>query len=396
LITERAAVPLGHAPSREVSGGSRSGERIRVLWLIKGLGAGGAERLLCLAAEARDRRIFDCEAAYLLPWKDALVGGLEAAGVPVTCLRGGREWDLRWAIRLRRLLRKRKVEILHVHSPYVAGIARLTVRSLPTRLRPKIVYTEHLPWPGYVLPTRWLNALTFPLDDAHIAVSEAVRASVPRPLRKRLSVVIHGIATERVRAARASRNRMRRELGTRRDEILVGTLANFRPQKRYPDLLRAARLAIDTGAPVRFAAAGGGTDSTELRQLHRDLQLGDRFQLLGQVDDPARFLSACDLFVLASEFEGLPLAMMEALTLGLPVVATDVAGIRGEVRHGEEALLIPVGRPDLIAKAVVSLALDPPRRARMAHAARARSGRFDMATAVRRLEMIYRDLLPRA
>jgi glycosyltransferase involved in cell wall biosynthesis len=364
--------------------------------LIKGLGAGGAERLLCLAAEARDRQIFDCEAAYLLPWKDALVGELEAAGVPVTCLRGGREWDLRWAIRLRRLVRQRNVDILHVHSPYVAGIARIVARSLPTRLRPKIVYTEHLPWPGYVLPTRWLNALTFPLDDAHIAVSEAVRASVPRSLRKRLSVVVHGIATDRVRAASAFRHEVRDELGVRRDEILVGTLANFRPQKRYPDLLQAARLAIDTGAPVRFAAAGGGTDDSVLRQLHRDLRLGDRFQLLGHVDDPARFLSACDLFVLTSEFEGLPLALMEALTLALPVVATDVSGIRGEVRDGEEAMLIPVGRPDLIAKAVVSLALDAPRRARMAHAARARSGRYNMATAVRRLELIYRDLMPQS
>ena len=377
----------------DVTGGAASStRRLRILWLIKGLGAGGAERLLCNAAEARDRTAFACEVAYLLPWKSALAGELEALGVPVTCLRGGKEWDLRWALRLRRMLVRRPVDVVHVHSPYVAGIARLVVRSLPPRRRPRLVYTEHLPWSGYVWPTRLLNAATFALDDAHVAVSRAARDAVPRWLRGRLHVVVHGIQLDRVRAQRDSRHEARRELGVSDSDILVGTVGNVRPQKRYPDLLAAARLAMDADASVRFAAAGSGSDEPEIVRLHGELGLGDRFRFLGYVEDAARFLSACDLFVLASEYEGLPVALMEALALGLPVVATAVPGIAGEVRDGIEASLVPVGRPDLLADAIVSLAGAPGKRAERAEASRARAERYDLDDAVRRLEGLYRDV----
>ena len=108
-------------------------ERIRVLWLIKGLGPGGAERLLATSAALRDRDAFSYRVAYLLPGKDHLVPELEALGVPTHCLDSRDERDLRWAGRLRSLLAESPVDIVHVHSPYAAGIARLVVRTLPSR-----------------------------------------------------------------------------------------------------------------------------------------------------------------------------------------------------------------------------------------------------------------------
>jgi L-malate glycosyltransferase len=373
-------------------------ERIRVLWLIKGLGAGGAERLICLVAEATDRGAFDCEVAYLLEWKDALAPDLERIGVQVTCLHGGKEWDLRWAFRLRRLLRDHRIDVVHVHSPYVAGIARLVARSFRPARRPRIVYTEHLPWPGYVLPTRLLNAFTFPLDDVHVAVSDAVRDSVWKPLATRLRTVVHGIPLDDVRRRTEDRDAARKELGIQPDEILIGTVGNLREQKRYPDLLEAARAVVDAEGSIRFAAAGAGADDPSgaaIIRRHAALGLADRFRFLGYVEDTGRFLSACDLFVLASGFEGLAVSMMEALALGLPVVATAVPGIEGEIRDGEEGLLVPVGRPDLLAAAILTLARDPERRTRMAAAARAGADRYDIVAAVRDIETMYRRITTR-
>ena len=104
-------------------------ERLRVLWLIKGLGAGGAEQLLVSMAGARDRAIAEVDVAYLLPWKDALVPALAETGVSVTCLGVTNERDPRWALGLRRLIAERQYDVVHVHSPYVAGVARLVARS---------------------------------------------------------------------------------------------------------------------------------------------------------------------------------------------------------------------------------------------------------------------------
>ncbi|MGH2806424.1 MAG: glycosyltransferase [Actinomycetota bacterium] len=369
-----------------------TGRPVRVLWLIKGLGPGGAERLLQLAAERRNRTDFSYEAAYVLPYKNHLVGSLEAQGVPVHCLNGGAEYDLRWALRLRRLLKKGCFDILHLHSPYVAAIARLVVRTLPRSKRPKVISTEHVPWFGYVRPTRLLNGATFRLDDVHLAVSHAVRDSIPEALKNDVEVIVHGIALDRVRSEAVNRERSRRELGIADDEILIGTVANFRAQKGYPNLLATAHILSIRGLPVRFVAVGQGPLEGQIRRDHEKLGLGDRFMLLGGLDNPARVLAGCDLFVLASLYEGLPLAMMEAFALGLPVVVTNVPGIKEGLTDGTEGVLVPVSRPDLLAWAIEDVITDPERMKRMSQAALKRSGDYDISRAVSRTEAIYTDL----
>lgn len=370
-----------------------AGERIRVLWLIKGLGLGGAERLLVSMAHARDRQSFDYEAAYLLPWKDALVGELEQEDVSVACLGGGKEWDLGWAVRLRRRLIERPVDVLHVHSAYVASVARLFVRTLPARYRPCLVSTQHIGWRGLTPLTRIANAATFALDDGHVAVSDDVRSSVPRRHLARVETVVHGVPVEAIRGERRHREEMRAELGALPGEVLIGTVANLRAQKAYPDLLDAARRVLDAGAAARFVAVGQGPLEEDIRALHRQLGLGDRFMLLGARHDAMRVMAACDLFVLASHFEGYPVAVMEALALGLPVVATRVGGVPQAVREGVEGMLVPPGRPDRLADAILGLVADPDRRALMALASGQRAAEFDIGRATRRVEEMYRSLV---
>lgn len=366
--------------------------RTRVLWLIKGLGAGGAETLLVLWAKVRDRRRFSYEVAYLLPRKAALVDPMRAAGVPVACLEGGREWDLRWLIRLRRLLRERRPDIVHVHSPYVAGFTRLVVRSLPKRGRPRVVTTEHLPWSGYARATRALNALTYRLDDAHIAVSRAVVASIPSRLVDGTVVVQTGVDVAAIRAHRGERERIRSSLGVEPGQFTIGTVANFRAQKDYPTLLRAAARVVGSRRHVRFVAAGDGPLEEEIVRLRAELSLEESFLLLGRRDDPARVLAACDAFVLSSRFEGLPLALMEALAMGLPVVATASAGASECVTDRRDALLVPVGDVSALADALGRLVDEPDLRAGLASRADATAHRFDIARMATEIEGLYTEL----
>jgi glycosyltransferase involved in cell wall biosynthesis len=106
-------------------------------------------------------------------------------------------------------------------------------------------------------------------------------------------------------------------------------------------------------------------------------------------------MAACDLFCLPSHHEGLPVALMEALALGLPAVATRVGGVSELVTDGEDAVLVPPARPELLADALVDLALDPVRRDRIGRRARARSDDLDATSAERSVEAVYREVLGR-
>jgi glycosyltransferase involved in cell wall biosynthesis len=344
------------------------------------------------AAGAHDRAAVELSTAYLLPWKDALVGELEALDVPCTCLDVRDERDVRWAGRLRRLLHEHPVDVLHAQSPYPAGIARLVVRSLPRRIRPRLVYTVHNTWTSFSRPTRWLNGATYGFDAADVAVSEVVRSTLPPRARAHTETVIHGIDLAGVRAARRRRDGIRAELGLGPDEVVVGTVANFRAQKDYPNLLAAARLLADREVPVRIVAVGQGPQEAETRALHASLGLGDRVLLTGQRDDAVAVMGACDAFVMASNNEGLPVAIMEALALGLPVVSTAVGGIPEAITDDVDGLLVPARDPAALAAAITRIATDPTLRTRLADGAARAGDRYDIRITARRLEEIYREV----
>lgn len=363
---------------------------IRVLWLIKGLGPGGAEHLVALSARLRDRSRVAARVAYLLPWKNALVDELEDCGVATICLGSSGSADPRWLWRLRKLLRAEPVDVVHAHSPLAAVGARLVVRTL--RDRPQVVTTEHNVWASHTRATSLANTLTAALDDARFAVSGAVRDSMPPRIRSTTEVIRYGIDVDAVRSDRDARDRIRQSLAIAPHEIVVGTVANLRPTKAYPDLLETARLVLAEHADVRFVAVGQGPQEQEIRRIHSHLGLGDRFLLLGYRSDATRVMSGFDVFCLASRHEGLPIALMEAIALGLPVVTTDVGGIRELVVDGAEALIVPPAEPQELARALKAVVADADRRARMARAADARSDEFSVEQAVRRMESVYAEI----
>jgi glycosyltransferase involved in cell wall biosynthesis len=363
-----------------------------VLWLVKGLGVGGIERLLCWTAAAREDASFDCEAAYVLRQADDLVDELGRTRVLVHSLGAADELDLGWPLRLRRLLEERSFDIVHFHSPYVAGVARLVIRTMSEGDRPRTMSTEHNVWSDFPLPTRALNAATFPMDAAHVAVSRAVRESVVRRFRNHVEVVTQGVPVDDVRRHLRRREEARRQLAVGPDVVVAGTVANLRPPKGYPDLLVAAKRLVDRNLPVQFLAVGRGAQEAELLRLHHQLGLGDRFRFLGYRDDATDVLAACDLFVLSSVYEGIPVAVLEALAMGLPVVATSVGTVPDVVTDGVEGRLVPPRRPELLASVIEAVVADPVRRREMAEAAYGKGTELDIRNTTARVEEIYREV----
>jgi glycosyltransferase involved in cell wall biosynthesis len=370
-------------------------ERIRVLWLIKGLGPGGAEQLLVSHARVSDRSRFRYEAAYVIPWKDQLVPRLAELGVAAICVGRGRRGGVLWPLRVATLVRSAEYDVVHAHSPLLAAAARLSARTLSRARRPAIVSTEHNVWQRYAGPTRWLNAVTCGLDDHRWAVSGRVADSTRGKAAARTSVLVHGVVQDDLVPDVGGRHEVRAQLGLAADAIVVITVANLREQKDYPNLMAAARIVLDELDDVVFVAVGQGPDEDKVRALHDDLDLGDRFRILGYRSDVPSLLTAADLFVLASKYEGYPIAVMEALSMGLPVVSTDVGGVPDTVEEGEQGLLVPPGDPVGLAAAIVRLVGDPALRSRMSEAAQVIGRRFDIRVAVSEQEATYEELVQR-
>lgn len=363
---------------------------MRVLHLVKGLGPGGAERLIVSLCAARSPDV-QFEVAYVLPHKTQLVAELSAAGATVHPLGGPRGLaDLRWVHRLRRLVRRSEPDVVHIHSPAVAPLARLALRA--TRRRPVIVSIEQNVWASYRRSTRLANALTLPLSDDHLAVSEEVRSSMWPRFRGATEVVSNGIPVDQLTARRTERAAARAALGLTDQDVLVASVANFREKKDHPTLFAAAAACSDEPR-LRFVVIGQGPLEDELRALHRSLGLADRVTFIGYHPDPPAVVAGADIFTLSSLHEGLPIAMLEAMALAVPPVVTAVGGVPEVVTDGVDGVLVSPRRPDQLANAYRDLAGDPDRRRGLGQAAARRAADFNIVRTQRDLELRYRQLL---
>ena len=367
-------------------------EPIRVLWLIKGLGPGGAEQLLVSHSRVGDHERFAYEVAYVVPWKDQMVSRLVANDVAVRCIGRGRRGGLVWPFQVMRLVRSGEFDIVHSHSPLLAVAARLSSLTRSAARRPVIVSTEHNVWKRYSRPTRWANAVTSPFDQRRWAVSKRVAESTRGWAAKTTEVLVHGVVHEDLVSSPGARSRIRGELHLSDDVPIVITVANLREQKDYPTLLEAAHLVIAEDDRAVFLAVGQGALEGEIKALHATLDLGERFRLLGYRQDVPDLLNSADIFVLASQYEGYPIAVMEALTVGLPVVSTSVGGVPDTITEGVEGLLVRSEDPSALAKAILRLLADPERRQDMSVAAIEAGSRFDIRSAVHEQEHAYVSL----
>jgi glycosyltransferase involved in cell wall biosynthesis len=351
------------------------------------------EQLLLTHARLGDRDRIEYLAAYVVPRPNSIVDQLEAAGVRCFALGGTDPRDPRWVARLVALVRREQVDVVHVHSPYVAALVRPALRSLPRR--PAVVYTEHNSADCYGRATRWSNLATYPLDDVRYAVSSAARDSTPARLRQRTEVLVHGVDVASLAERRGARSEARDALGVHDGDLVVGIVANLRAAKAYPVLLQAATRVVAAEPRARFVSMGQGPLADEMASLRDELGLGERFRFLGFTPDPTQLMAGLDVLVLSSDVEGAPVSVMEAKALGLPVVATRVGGMPDMVDDGVDGLLVPRRDPDALAAALLRVLGDDRLRAAMAAASAASAVRYDASVAIRREDARYLELAGR-
>jgi len=369
-------------------------ERFKVLILIKGLGLGGAERLIVDSLPYLSRDQFDYEFAYMLPWKDFLVPTITKAGFPVHCLNMQKTWHFPSMLRrLQKLIREGRFDLIHADLPVTGVLARLMGR----RFGIPVIYTEHNLQERYHPLTRRANALTFGWNDCVLAVSEEVAASINRfglGRKTNLKTLLNGVPVEQVRAEAGNVNGLREELSIPPNHLIVGTVAVFRRQKRLQDWLEVASRVTKQQRNVTFLLVGHGPEESMLRSRIRELKIEDRVLMPGFRPDGRRVMALMDIFLMTSEFEGLPMALLEAMALGKPVVATAVGGIPEVVKNGDEGFLTLVGAGDELAGCTTKLLIDPQLRQRMGERGAAKvEERFHIKHRVKFIEALYLEIL---
>jgi len=196
-------------------------------------------------------------------------------------------------------------------------------------------------------------------------------ASSPQAARRgsRLVVIENGVDTSHFRP-RKTRREAQDALGIRIGAPTFGTVTRLRPQKGCDVLLRAVARVFEEIPVCNCVFVGEGPLDARLRRLARRLGVAERMLWRDHTEDPREIYEALDLFVMSSRYEGMPYAMLEAMSMGLPVVATRVCGCQDVVKEGVTGLLVAPDRPDELAQEILRLLRDPERAQRMGAAAR--------------------------
>lgn len=374
---------------------------VHVLSLVERLGptGGGAERMARELAARIDRRRFRSTLCVTrldernqTPAEISLVQELEAQGVRVMRLGRHHKADLPAWLPLIRYLRAENVAVLHGHM-IGSNVWASTVG--PLARVPVIVAHEH-GWSYEGQPLRRFldRQLISRACDAMIASSElALRRMIEveriDPRRTRLVYIRNGIA-EPVCTGRS----IRAELAIPVDTPVVVAVARLDPYKALHVLIDATAQLISEFPNLRVLIAGEGAERTALEAQIAALQLGGVVSLLGSRADVPDVIAAADVATLCSYSETTPLAIMEYMALGKPVVATRVGGIPDLIEDGVDGLLVEPHDPGRLAAAIATLLRSPDRSTGMGARARARQVReFSIDAVARRVEALYDELL---
>jgi len=260
-------------------------------------------------------------------------------------------FDPRMILRIRRFLASNHVELVHAHNAGPLIYGGFAARSLLNR--PVMVYSEHNQIYSASESSRRKFQYYVRLADHIIAVSNDLLATLTKKtgVTRPISVIHNGIDGNRFSLVDGSK--VRQELGVLPDEFLVGTGVVLSKQKGIAYLLDAAKTVVEREPRIRFAIAGDGPLRAELARQAERLGLTNSVRFLGYRSDIPQFVSALDLYVLPSLWEGLPLALLEAMAIGKPMIATTVGGNPEVVIDGKNGYLVPPRNPTALAEAVL-------------------------------------------
>jgi len=369
--------------------------KIRILHVITRLPIGGAERLLIGILQNLDKSIFKSTVCCIQD-RGELADEVESLGHPVISLnmmrKGG--YDFRVVSSLRRIIIENRIDIIHTHLYHANLYGRLAARKEKITTISSVHNTyKKGKWHRHLI-NRWLAKKTF----AVTAGSEDVKKDLielDRIPENKVILLPNSIDLSRVET-QLNHCQAKRLLGFTDDDIVIGTVGRAEKQKGHFILLEAFSklLKRPDGKQLKLLLVGDGRLLSQLKETAKSLGISEKVNFAGNVTKLADIYRAVDIFTMPSLWEGLSLAMLEAMAAELPVVATDVGGARDVLGNDQWGLLVPPNETDALASAIAKLLDSPDLNAAIASAGKQRvHDNYSVATLTNQLSHLYRTAL---
>jgi glycosyltransferase involved in cell wall biosynthesis len=367
-------------------------DRLDVLHLIGTLSPGGAERnLYYLAPHLQKSRLR--YGICCLARRGQFADVVERLGLPVFELGYRKRHFFRTVLRLTRLLKEKRVNVLHTHLFECGLVGRLAAWLAGV---PVIIVHEH----GKTLWKKWYHRLFERVaihgTDLRIAVSKDImglRLELEKTPPSKIRVVFNVVDPVMFEVDDRTRRDKRKELGLD-GRFVIGTVGRLIDAKAYDLLLEVARQVCAVKPDVRFVLVGDGPSAAQLQDLRQQLGLAEKVLMLGQRGDIPELMAAMDLYIITSKREGLPVTLIEAMMAGKTIVSTAVGGIPDALSHNENGIIVEPGSKEALVKAVLKIMDDPETMQRLGTRAKATAlMRYAPEQVLSQLETIYEELL---
>ncbi len=378
--------------------------RLKVLLVINGLGTGGSERSLAELLPRFTNGGITPIVACLYRRNSGIYHEVREQGFDIRLLRSRNL--LGWVSELRSLIREEAPDLVHT-SLFESDIAGRIAAHRRTPVMTSLVNVTydrarrsdpHIRWTR-LRAAQAVDSATARYLTAHFhAVSRTVRDAAIRDLGlppDSVTVIERGRDERRLGEPSLSRRRSaRRDLGLEEDGLVLVSVGRQEYQKGQALLLEAMPLVLRNHSNVTLLLAGReGNVSTALYRQHAESRLGSRVRLLGHIDNVPDLLAASDIFIMPSIYEGLPGAIIEAMALALPIIASNISSVQEAVGPKGNAVLIPRTVPALVS-AIDQLICAPELRHRLGAQVRARFLElFTLDSSARRLSELYRSVV---
>lgn len=300
---------------------------------------GGANKMIWEITKLIDKEAFVSIPCFISNTKGRERGRIDFLrknGIEYYMLPCRRYVDLGQIFTILRIVRQRGIRIVHCHD-YKSNVYGLFIKMLAPST--KLIATIH----GYNAITKkgkiycWLDRKIVRYFDRIVIVTSALRSVFPSSYRKKVCIIRNAIDTDYWQNSYEAK----RMNEIRTNSFIVGFAGRISPEKGWEDFVTTAQNLLITDTRFSFRIAGDGPDLERMKRLTDESDISEYFEFLGAVDNMRQFYSELDVLLAPSWTEGLPLVQLEASAMSVPVVATDVGGVKDIVKHGYNGFLVP-------------------------------------------------------